>query len=77
MTPTGGLPCTVTVRLQVRLFPAASVAVYWTSVSPTGNPSPGLWLLVSVRRPPKKAMDIYLLNKYERCLEVKCIVIYV
>lgn len=53
------LPCTVMVRLQVRLFPAASVAVYWTSVSPTGNQEPKLWLLVSVRRPPKRAMDIY------------------
>lgn len=59
VTPAGGLPCTVMVRLQVRLFPAASVAVYWTSVSPTGNREPRLWLLVSVRRPPKRAMDIY------------------
>lgn len=43
----------------MRLFPAASVAVYWTSVSPTGNQEPGLWLLVNVRRPPKKGMYIY------------------
>ena len=48
------VPCTVTVRLQVRLFPAASVAVYWTRVSPTGNTEPGVWLLVSVRRPPER-----------------------
>lgn len=54
----GGSPCTVMVRLQVRLFPAASVAVYWTSVSPTGKREPGLWLLVSVRRPPEREMDI-------------------
>lgn len=52
------LPCTVTVRLQVRLFAAASVAVYWTSVSPTGNREPGLWVLATVRRPPKKEMNI-------------------
>ncbi len=48
------VPCTVTVRLQVRLFPAASVAVYWTRVSPTGNREPGLWLLDTVRRPPER-----------------------
>lgn len=46
------VPCTVMVRLQVRLFPAASVAVYWTRVSPTGNTEPGVWLLVTARRPP-------------------------
>lgn len=37
----------------MRLFPAASVDVYWTRVSPTGNFDPGLWLLVTVRRPPE------------------------
>lgn len=48
------VPCTVMVRLQVRVFPAASAAVYWTRVSPAGNREPGLWLLVTVRRPPER-----------------------
>lgn len=49
------------VRLQARLFPAASVAMYWTSVSPTGNREPGVWRLVTLRRPPKR--QTYTRNK--------------
>lgn len=66
------LPCTVMVRLQVRLFPAASVAVYWTSVSPTGNREPGLWVLVNVRRPPKKEMNILTQQSCLFTLHILC-----
>lgn len=56
------IPWTVTVRLHVRLFPAASVAVYCTTVSPTGNREPGLWRLVTVRRPPERQTDDYFIS---------------
>ena len=35
-------------KLQVAVFPAASVDVYVTVVVPTGKESPGLWVDVSV-----------------------------
>lgn len=56
------IPWTVTVRLHVRLFPAASVAVYCTTVSPTGNREPGLWRLVTVRRPPERQTERWLFH---------------
>tara|TARA_R100001230_G_C5632137_1_gene139600 strand:- start:11 stop:421 length:411 start_codon:yes stop_codon:yes gene_type:complete len=38
----------VTIKLQVSVFPEASVAVYTTVVSPAENVSPGLWVDESV-----------------------------
>lgn len=38
---------------QVLLFPATSVAVYRTSVSPLGKRSPGEWVLVIIKADPE------------------------
>jgi hypothetical protein len=47
----GVVSLTVTVKLQVEVLPALSLAMYVTVVVPTGKVSPGLWLLVRVGVP--------------------------
>ena len=45
------LSCTVTLKEQVDVFPAASVAVYVTTVVPRAKTAPGLLVLVKVNAP--------------------------
>jgi len=47
------LSCTVTLKEQVDVFPAASVAVYVTTVVPRLKIVPGFFVVVNVSVPPQ------------------------
>ena len=47
------LSWTITLKEQVDIFPAASVAVYVTGVVPKLKTVPGFFVVVSVRVPPQ------------------------
>ena len=47
------LSCTVTLKEQVDVFPAASVAVYVTRVVPRLKMEPGLLVGINVNAPPQ------------------------